>query len=247
MSPAQIDELGADFGNEPVCVGPFEFVERVVGDHTTLQRSERLLRQGQRLPRHDHLPARSTDETVRTANLRSGDLQVVDRLATTDVEGLRRRSGVHGPRQGLERVHVHDIQHRQRQRHRGATRRGRQPVRRSEAPRGVRAGDRSRPDQPDRLQRLAGARMRPDLAGKPVLRREHLPATRPRASPGAGGRHPACPPRSPSSSRCPLRRSTSGSASSCSRRSPRPASTCEIVPLENTTAFDEPDQRRLPR
>jgi peptide/nickel transport system substrate-binding protein len=88
MSPAQLDALGEDFGNDPVCVGPFEFSERVVGDHTTLERSEHYYDKD-----HVYLDRITyrlvTDETVRTANLRSGDLQIVDRVGTTDVEGLR--------------------------------------------------------------------------------------------------------------------------------------------------------------
>jgi peptide/nickel transport system substrate-binding protein len=88
MSPAQLDALGADFGNDPVCVGPFELVERVVGDHTTLERSEDYYdRDNVYLDRIIYRLV--TDETVRTANLRSGDLQVVDRVPTTDVEALR--------------------------------------------------------------------------------------------------------------------------------------------------------------
>lgn len=88
MSPAQLTKLGADFGNEPVCVAPFKFVERVVGDHVTLERST------------DYYDAANVyldtivyksipDETVRTANLRSGDLQLVDRLASTDVAAIQ--------------------------------------------------------------------------------------------------------------------------------------------------------------
>ena len=88
LSPTQLDALGADFGNDPVCVGPFEVVERVVGDHTTLERSEDYYDKDNVYL--DRIVYRLvTDETVRTANLRSGDLQIVDRVATTDVEGLR--------------------------------------------------------------------------------------------------------------------------------------------------------------
>lgn len=87
MSPAKLDELGTDFGNFPVCVGPFSFVERVVGDHTTLERSEHYYDAANvYLDRLIYRPI--ADETVRTANLRSGDLQLVDRVATTDVAGL---------------------------------------------------------------------------------------------------------------------------------------------------------------
>ncbi len=87
MSPAKLDELGTDFGNFPVCVGPFSFVERVVGDHTTLERSEHYYDADTvYLDRLIYRPI--ADETVRTANLRSGDLQLLDRVATTDVAGL---------------------------------------------------------------------------------------------------------------------------------------------------------------
>jgi peptide/nickel transport system substrate-binding protein len=88
MSPAQLERLGMDFGNEPVCVGPFAFVDRVVGDHITLERSEHYYdAEHVYLDRVVYRPI--PDETVRVANLRSGDLQVVDRVATTDVAGLR--------------------------------------------------------------------------------------------------------------------------------------------------------------
>lgn len=88
MSPAKLDELGTDFGNFPVCVGPFSFVERVVGDHTTLERSEHYYDAANvYLDRIIVQPI--GDETVRTANLRSGELQLVDRVATTDVAGLK--------------------------------------------------------------------------------------------------------------------------------------------------------------
>ena len=87
MSPAKLDELGTDFGNFPVCVGPFSFVERVVGDHTVLERSEHYY--DAENVYLDRVTVRViADETVRTANLRSGDLQLVDRVATTDVAAL---------------------------------------------------------------------------------------------------------------------------------------------------------------
>ena len=87
MSPAKLDELGADFGNFPVCVGPFSFVERTVGDRTVLERSEHYYDADNVYL--DRITIRLVaDETVRTANLRSGDLQLVDRVATTDVAAL---------------------------------------------------------------------------------------------------------------------------------------------------------------
>ncbi|HVD14359.1 MAG TPA: ABC transporter substrate-binding protein, partial [Actinomycetota bacterium] len=40
MSPKQLDKLGNDFGKEPVCVGPFRFVERVAQDRIVLEKSQ---------------------------------------------------------------------------------------------------------------------------------------------------------------------------------------------------------------
>jgi peptide/nickel transport system substrate-binding protein len=88
LSPAKLDELGDDFTKFPVCVGPFKFVERVVGDHTTLERSSDYYD-----AEHVYLDKITikpiADETIRSANLKSGDLQVVDRLATTDVAAFK--------------------------------------------------------------------------------------------------------------------------------------------------------------
>jgi peptide/nickel transport system substrate-binding protein len=87
MSPAQLTNLGADFGNDPICVGPFRFVERVPGDHITLERAPDYYDAD--VVYLDTVTYKSMpDETVRTANLRSGDLQLVDRLATTDVAAI---------------------------------------------------------------------------------------------------------------------------------------------------------------
>jgi len=88
MSPAQITKLGKDFGTNPVCVGPFKFVERVVGDHITLARSTDYYDADHvYLDKIIYKPIQ--DETVRTANLRSNDLQLVDRVATTDVAAIQ--------------------------------------------------------------------------------------------------------------------------------------------------------------
>ncbi len=88
MSPAQLTKLAADFGNDPVCVAPFKFVERVVGDHVTLERSTDYY-DADKVYLDKVIYKSIPDETVRTANLRSGDLQLVDRLATSDVAAIQ--------------------------------------------------------------------------------------------------------------------------------------------------------------
>jgi peptide/nickel transport system substrate-binding protein len=88
LSPAQLDKLGDKFGTNPVCVGPFNFVERTPGDRTVLERAK------------DYYDANKVmldrvvfkfipDDNVRTSNLRSGDIQIADRVPTTDVAALQ--------------------------------------------------------------------------------------------------------------------------------------------------------------
>jgi peptide/nickel transport system substrate-binding protein len=89
LSPAQLQKLGDNFATNPVCVGPFSFVERVIGDRIVLERSkyyydaDRVL-----LDRVVFKPI--PDENVRSLNLRSGDIQIVDRLATSDIITIQR-------------------------------------------------------------------------------------------------------------------------------------------------------------
>jgi peptide/nickel transport system substrate-binding protein len=89
LSPAQLQKLGDNFASNPVCVGPFSFVERVIGDRIVLERSkyyydaDKVL-----LDRVVFKPI--PDENVRTLNLRSGDIHVVDRLATSDIVAVQR-------------------------------------------------------------------------------------------------------------------------------------------------------------
>ncbi|MGH2736116.1 MAG: ABC transporter substrate-binding protein, partial [Actinomycetota bacterium] len=40
LSPAQIDKLGDDFAEDPVCVGPFDFVERRAQDRIVVEKSD---------------------------------------------------------------------------------------------------------------------------------------------------------------------------------------------------------------
>ncbi|MDQ7859701.1 MAG: ABC transporter substrate-binding protein [Armatimonadota bacterium] len=89
MSPTQLERLGENFATNPVCVGPFSFVERVIGDRIVLERSRHYY--DARTVYLDRVVFRPIpDENVRTLNLRSGDLHVVDRLAASDFAGVQR-------------------------------------------------------------------------------------------------------------------------------------------------------------
>ncbi len=89
MSPTQLQKLGDNFADNPVCVGPFSFVERVIGDRIVLERSKHYYdAQNVYLDRVIFKPI--PDENVRFLNLRSGDLHIVDRLAASDILAVQR-------------------------------------------------------------------------------------------------------------------------------------------------------------
>lgn len=84
MSPAQLTKLGADFGSSPVCVGPFSFVSRQAGNEIALKKSTDYYDADK--VKLDTLTYRViSDANVRLANVRSGDVQVAERIAPTDI------------------------------------------------------------------------------------------------------------------------------------------------------------------
>jgi peptide/nickel transport system substrate-binding protein len=88
MSPGQLDKLGADFSDQPVCVAPFKFVERVAQDRIVLEKSQDYYAKDKvHLDRIVFKPI--PDENVRLANLRSGDIQVADQVQPSDVPAVQ--------------------------------------------------------------------------------------------------------------------------------------------------------------
>src|SRR3954470_883765 len=88
VSPKAAKEAGEKFGAKPVCSGPFRFVERVAQDRIVLERYPGYWDKGQiHFERVVYQPI--TDSTVRLANLRSGQLDFIERLAGSDVAGLK--------------------------------------------------------------------------------------------------------------------------------------------------------------
>jgi peptide/nickel transport system substrate-binding protein len=89
LSPAAIAERGADFGDHPVCVGPFSFVRRVPQTSITVAKDPRYYD-----AENVHLDTITyrimSDANIRAANLRSGDIQVADTISTQDVDALSR-------------------------------------------------------------------------------------------------------------------------------------------------------------
>ena len=84
VSPAAAEAAGADFGLAPVCSGPFKFRERVQQDRIVLERfADYWNADAIHFDTVTYLPI--PDTTVRLANLRAGDLDMIERLAATDL------------------------------------------------------------------------------------------------------------------------------------------------------------------
>lgn len=87
MSPQQLDKLGDDFADNPVCVGPFEFVERRAGESITLKKSKEYYDAAK--VNLDAVTFKVIEKgPVRAANLRSGEVDVAERLDTTDLRQI---------------------------------------------------------------------------------------------------------------------------------------------------------------
>jgi peptide/nickel transport system substrate-binding protein len=88
VSPKAAQEAGDKFGAKPVCSGPFRFVERVAQDRIVLERYPNYWNKGEiHLDKVVYLPI--VDSTVRLANLKSGQLDFIERLAPSDVPALK--------------------------------------------------------------------------------------------------------------------------------------------------------------
>ncbi len=88
VSPKASEAAGANFGAKPVCAGPFRFAERIAQDRIVLERHPGYWNQKDiHFDRIVYLPF--IDATVRLANLKSGQLDFIERMAASDVPGLK--------------------------------------------------------------------------------------------------------------------------------------------------------------
>jgi len=91
VSPKAAEAAGEKFGARPVCSGPFRFVERIAQDRIVVERFPNYWNKGQiHFERIVYQPI--VDATVRLANLRSGQLDFIERVAPSDVPNLRNDS-----------------------------------------------------------------------------------------------------------------------------------------------------------
>jgi len=88
VSPKAAEALGEKFATRPVCSGPFKFVERVAQDRIVLERFPNYWNKGQiHFERIVYQPI--VDATVRLANLRSGQLDFIERVAASDIPNIQ--------------------------------------------------------------------------------------------------------------------------------------------------------------
>src|SRR6266542_6233406 len=88
VSPKAAQAAGDKFGAKPVCSGPFRFVERIAQDRIVLERYPNYWNKGDiHVERVVYLPI--PDSTVRLANLKSGQLDFIERMSPSDVPSLK--------------------------------------------------------------------------------------------------------------------------------------------------------------
>src|SRR3954471_5896681 len=88
VSPKAAKEAGDKFGLKPVCAGPYKFVERVQQDRIVVEKfADYWDKDKLHIDRITYLPI--VDSTVRLANLRSGGLDLIERLNATDIKEVR--------------------------------------------------------------------------------------------------------------------------------------------------------------
>src|SRR5260370_411164 len=88
VSPKAAKDAGDRFGLKPVCAGPYKFVERVQQDRIVVEKfADYWNKDNVHIDRIIYLPI--VDATVRLANLRSGGLDLIERLAATDIAAVK--------------------------------------------------------------------------------------------------------------------------------------------------------------
>jgi peptide/nickel transport system substrate-binding protein len=88
VSPKAAQAAGTNFGAKPICSGPFKFVERVAQDRIVLERYDGYWNKANvHFDKITYTPI--VDATVRLANLKSGQFDFIERVASSDIEKLQ--------------------------------------------------------------------------------------------------------------------------------------------------------------
>ena len=88
VSPKAAKALGDKLGTQPVCAGPYRFVQRVAQGKIVLEKvADYWDQKSFAIDRVEFVPI--TDSSSRVASLRSGDLQMIERVSPTDLAEIR--------------------------------------------------------------------------------------------------------------------------------------------------------------
>ena len=88
VSPKAAREAGDKFALHPVCAGPYKFVERVQQDRIVFEKfTEYWNKDNIFIDKIVFLPV--VDATIRLANLKSGGLDLIERVLATDIKDVR--------------------------------------------------------------------------------------------------------------------------------------------------------------
>jgi peptide/nickel transport system substrate-binding protein len=88
VSPKAAKAAGDKFGLHPVCAGPYKFVERVQQDRIVAEKfADYWNKDNVFIDKVVFLPI--VDATVRLANLKSGGLDLIERVLATDIKDVR--------------------------------------------------------------------------------------------------------------------------------------------------------------
>jgi peptide/nickel transport system substrate-binding protein len=88
VSPKAAKAEGDKFGQHPVCAGPYKFAERVQQDRIVFEKfADYWNKDSVHIDRIVYLPL--VDATVRLANLKSGGLDLIERLLATDIKEVQ--------------------------------------------------------------------------------------------------------------------------------------------------------------
>jgi peptide/nickel transport system substrate-binding protein len=88
VSPKAAEASGDRFGLKPVCAGPYRFVERVQQDRIVVEKFDRYWDKDKiTIGKITYLPI--VDATIRLASVRSGGLDLMERILATDLKTVR--------------------------------------------------------------------------------------------------------------------------------------------------------------
>jgi peptide/nickel transport system substrate-binding protein len=97
VSPAAAQKEGTDFALHPVGTGAFRFVEKIPQDHITLERNPDYWAQGE--PYLDRIIYRPfADDNARVANVKSGDVDIINIVPLPQVKQLAKEAAEPGAR-----------------------------------------------------------------------------------------------------------------------------------------------------